>query len=79
MGDNGSVVYDLYANTESGDVCLGMTQGGITHIYNDRTIEIVGGGISGTEGGVDIFITGKQGSIVTAMENGDVRIKWRRY
>ena len=54
QGYNGACVYDLYANTDEGDVSLvGMAQGGIFHIYNDRTIEIIGGQKS-TEGGVDI-------------------------
>ena len=44
VGFNGSSVYDLYGNTDSGDVSLmGMCQGGIYHFYNDRTIEIIDG------------------------------------
>ena len=78
MGQNGSDVYNLYANTESGDKSvIGMTEGGITHVYGDRTIEIVGGEMN-PEGSVDIFITGLHGSIViNALENGDVCIKGR--
>ena len=78
MGQNGSDVYNLYANTESGDKSvIGMTEGGITHVYGDRTIEIVGGE-KNPEGSVDIFITGLHGSIViNALENGDVCIKGR--
>ena len=78
MGQNGSDVYNLYANTESGDKSvIGMTEGGITHVYGDRTIEIVGGE-KNPEGSVDIFITGLHGSIVSnALENGDVCIKGR--
>ena len=78
MGQNGSDVYNLYANTESGDKSvIGMTEGGITHVYGDRTIEIVGGQ-KNPEGSVDIFITGLHGSIViNALENGDVCIKGR--
>ena len=76
MGYNGSDVYNFYANTDEGDVSLvGMSQGGIFHIYNDRTIEIVGGQKS-EETGVDICITGKNGDIwITAMKNGQVRIR----
>ena len=53
---------------------MGMTEGGTFRLYNDRTIEIIGG--QNTErGGVDICITGMKGSIlISAMENGDVRI-----
>ena len=78
MGQNVSDVYNLYANTESGDKSvIGMTEGGITHVYGDRTIEIVGGE-KNPEGSVDIFITGLHGSIViNALENGDVCIKGR--
>ena len=76
MGYNGADVYNLYANTDEGDVSLvGMSQGGIFHIWNDRTIEIVGGQKS-EETGVDIKITGKNGDIwITAMKNGQVRIR----
>lgn len=76
MGYNGADVYNLYANTDSGDVSLvGMTQGGMFHIYNDRCIEIVGGQKS-EETGVDIKITGKNGDIwITAQKNGQVRIR----
>ena len=75
MGFNGSSVYDLYANSDSGDVSLmGMCQGGIYHFYNDRTIEIIGGQNNG-RGSVDVCITGMKGSVViSAMENGDVRV-----
>lgn len=75
VGFNGSSVYDLYGNTDSGDVSLmGMCQGGIYHFYNDRTIEIIGGQNNG-KGSVDVCITGMKGSVViSAMENGDVRV-----
>ena len=43
-------------------------------MYNDKTIEIIAGNKS-ERGGVDICITGMKGSVlITAMENGDVRI-----
>ena len=76
MGYNGSEVYDFYATSEEGDVSLiGMSEGGILHIYNDRTIEIIGGQKS-EETGVDICITGKNGDVwITAMKNGQVRIR----
>ena len=76
VGFNGPGIYDLYGFNDDGDVSLaGMTQGGIYRIYNDRTIEIIGGQNS-ERGGVDICITGMKGSIlITAQENGEVLIK----
>ena len=74
----GPGVYEKYAHTDSGDISLtGMNQAGGYHIYNDQTIEIVGGaGKNNDRGGVDIIITGMKGSVwITAQENGDVRIK----
>ena len=76
VGFNGPGIYDLYGFNDDGDVSLaGMTQGGIYRIYDDRTIEIIGGQNS-ERGGVDICITGMKGSIlITAQENGEVLIK----
>jgi len=76
VGFNGSGIYDLYGTNDQGDVSLaGMTQGGIYRLYNDRTIEIIAGNKQ-ERGGVDICITGMKGSVwITAMENGEVRIK----
>ena len=76
MGYNGANVYGLYANTDAGDVSFsGLAQGGLYKLYNDRTIEIIGGQKS-EETGVDICITGKNGDVwITAMKNGQVRIR----
>jgi len=76
VGFNGSGIYDLYGTNDQGDVSLaGMTQGGIYRLYNDRTIEIIAGNKS-ERGGVDICITGLKGSVlITAQENGEIRIK----
>jgi hypothetical protein len=76
MGLNGSDIYNLYGVTDNGDVSLiGSTEGGMLHIYNDQTIEIVAGEKSKTTG-VDIIITGKNGDIwITAEKNGQVRIR----
>jgi len=76
MGLNGTSVYDLYAVTDNRDVSnVGMTFGGSFHIYNDQSIEIVGGQKSSSTG-VDIQITGKNGDIwITAEKNGQVRIR----
>lgn len=74
----GAGVYEKYAHTDSGDISLcGMNQAGVYHLYNDQTIEIIGGGGKNNDrGGVDIVISGMKGSvIITAQENGDVRIK----
>ena len=75
VGFHGPGVYDIYGNNDQGDVSLmGMTEGGTFRLYNDKSIEIIGGQ-NCERGGVDICITGMKGSIlITAMENGDVRI-----
>lgn len=76
MGLNGTSVYDLYAVTdERMSSTLGMTFGGMFHIYNDQSIEIVAGQKSSSTG-VDIIITGKNGDVwITAEKNGQVRIR----
>jgi hypothetical protein len=76
MGLNGASVYDLYAVNDNRDVSLvGMTFGGMFHIYNDQSIEIIGGQKSSSTG-VDIIITGKNGDVwITAEKNGQVRIR----
>jgi len=76
VGFNGPGIYDLYGFNDDGDVSLaGMTQGGIYRIYNNKSIEIVGGE-KNERGGVDIIITGMKGSIfITAQENGEILIK----
>jgi len=76
MGLSGTSVYDLYAVTDNRDVSnVGMTFGGLYHIYNDQCIEIVGGQKSSSTG-VDIIITGKNGDVwITAEKNGQVRIR----
>lgn len=76
MGLNGSDVYNLYGVNDERDVSLvGMSFGGMFHIYNDQSIEIIGGQKS-TSTGVDIVITGKNGDVwITAEKNGQVRIR----
>lgn len=76
MGGDGTDVYMLYGVTDNKDVCIaGLTEGGTYKIYNDRSVELIGG-IKGTEGGVDIIISGMNGDVtITAMKNGAVRIK----
>jgi len=76
MGCNGTDVYNLYAITDNKDVCIaGLSEGGNYKLYNDRSIEIVAGQKSESNG-VDIIITGRNGDIcITAEKNGRVRIR----
>lgn len=76
MGSNGTDVYMIYGITDNKDVAIaGLTEGGTYKIYNDRSIELIAGS-KGTEGGVDIVIAGMSGDVtITAMKNGQVRIK----
>jgi len=76
MGLNGSTVYDLFAQTASGDKSVvGMSNGGIYHIYNDQCIEIVGGQ-EDDSCGPNIMLTAKTGDVwITAQQNGEVRIR----
>tara|TARA_B100001113_G_scaffold350586_1_gene348011 strand:- start:143 stop:676 length:534 start_codon:yes stop_codon:yes gene_type:complete len=79
MGLNGSIVYDLFAQTANGDKSVvGMSNGGIYHIYNDQCIEIVGGQ-EDESGGVNVNIISKSGDIwLTALDNGEVRIRGKK-
>ena len=76
MGLNAQDVYTMYGITDNNEVNVcGLTEGGIYKIYNDRSIEIVGGKTN-NPGGVDITITSKHGDIcITAEKNGNVRIR----
>ena len=76
MGLNGSTVYDLFAQTASGDKSVvGMSNGGIYHIYNDQCIEIVGGQ-EDDSCGPNIMLTAKTGDVwITAQQNGEVKIR----
>ena len=76
MGCNGTDVYNLYALTDNNDVQVtGLTEGGTYHIYNDRSIEIIAGQKSESNG-VDIVISGRNGDVcITAEKNGRVRIR----
>jgi len=76
MGLNGTDVYNIYAVTDSNDVCLtGLSEGGIYKIYNDQSIEIIAGQNSQSNG-VDIVISGRNGDVcITAEKNGKVRIR----
>jgi hypothetical protein len=76
MGLNGTDVYNLYAVTNSKDVCItGLSEGGTYKIYNDHSIELIAGQKSQSNG-VDIVITGRNGDVcITAEKNGRVRIR----
>lgn len=76
MGAEGADVYKIYAVTDNNDVNLcSLSEGGKYKIHNDKSIEIVAG-MTNTEGGVDIVISGMKGDvIITAMKDGQVKIK----
>lgn len=74
---SGNQIYELYAVTDlEEDVSLiGFGEDGTFHLYNDKTIEIVGGQKTSTNG-VDIIIQGKNGDVViNADRNGRIRIR----
>ena len=76
MGAEGADVYKIYAVTDNDDVNLcALSEGGKYKIHNDKSIEIVAG-MTNTEGGVDIVISGMKGDVlITAMRDGQVKIK----
>ena len=76
MGCNGTDVYNLYGVTNNNDVQVtGLTEGGSYRIYNDRSIELIAGQKSESNG-VDIIISGRNGDVcITAEKNGRVRIR----
>lgn len=76
MGAEGADVYKIYAVTDNKDVNLcSLSESGKYKIHNDKSLEIVAG-MTNTEGGVDIVITGMKGDVlITAMRDGQVKIK----
>jgi hypothetical protein len=76
IGADGSSVYNMYAYTNDNDIHLQtFNESGAYKIINSKGIEIVAGQ-NGSEGDVDICITGKGGDIcITATSNGTVKIK----
>ena len=72
----GPQVFNQQATTDEEDtLSVGLNQKGIYHIYNDKTVEVVGGAGS-KESGVDVVITGKNGDVwITAEQDGRVRIR----
>ena len=75
LGYNGTVVYDLLGSGADGNTStVGMTQGGLYHMYNDQCIEIICGN-KVDAGGVCVNITGANGDVaITAMSSGDVKV-----
>ena len=76
IGIDGKSVYQLYAFNDDNDKHLEtFNETGSYKILNDRGIEIAAGA-KGSEGNVDICITGTGGDVwITAMKNGTVKIK----
>ena len=78
LGVCGNVAYNLYGYADSGDTSnLGLMGNGQFNIFADQCITIDGGAkVDG--GGLCVNIIGSRGDIaITAMNNGDVRIKGR--
>ncbi len=74
---SGNQIYELYGVTDKEeDVSLiGLGEDGNFHLYNDKTIEIVGGQ-KASSNGIDILIQGKNGDVcINADRNGRVRIR----
>jgi hypothetical protein len=76
MGLNGADVFNIYAVTEEKNQCvIGLSEGGLSKIYSDQSLEIVAGQKSQSTG-VDINIVSKSGDVcITAEKNGQVRIR----
>ena len=74
MGENGSVVYNLFGlAADNNTSAIGMNNGGLLHIMNDQSVDIIGGEKAG--GGVSINLIGRSGDItITAQSNGSVKI-----
>ena len=78
LGVCGNVAYNLYGYADSGDSSnLGLMGNGQFNIFADQCITIDGGAnVEG--GGLCVNIIGSKGDIaITAMADGDVRIKGR--
>ena len=78
LGICGNVAYNLYGYSDSGDSSnLGLMGNGQFNIFADQCITIDGGAnVEG--GGLCINIIGSKGDVaITAMADGDVRIKGR--
>ena len=75
-GFGGGTIYALIAEKNKQSSYLGMTEDGQYNLMNDDCITITGGVTK--NGGACVNIVGKNGDVtVTAMRNGDVKIKGR--
>ena len=74
MSETGSTVYSIMGQgTDNTTSTITMTKSGLMSVYNDQSIEIVGG--SKMTNGCNINLIGKNGDItITAMSNGSVKI-----
>ena len=74
MSESGSTVYSIMGQgTDNTTSTITMTKSGLMSVYNDQSIEIVGG--SKMVNGCNINLVGKNGDItITAMSNGSVKI-----
>jgi hypothetical protein len=74
MGGSGTDVYKIYGVTDSGDnqSSISLSSGGLMSIYNDHTLQIVGG-TNNERGREDVVIIGKNGN-VSVSADGTVRI-----
>ena len=74
MSETGTTVYSIMGQgTDNNTSTITMTKSGLMSIYNDQTMEIVGG--SKMVNGCNVNIVGKNGDItITAMSNGSVKI-----
>ena len=76
LGTAGNIAYNLYGYSDSKDISnLGMMGNGQFQILADQCITI-DGGASVEGGGLCVNIIGSKGDVaITAMKNGDVKIK----
>ena len=74
MSESGTTVYSIMGQgTDNNTSTITMTKSGLMSIYNDQSMEIVGG--SKMVNGCNVNIIGKNGDItITAMSNGSVKI-----
>ena len=74
MSESGTTVYSIMGQgTDNNTSTITMTKSGLMSVYNDQSIEIVGG--SKMVNGCNINLVGKNGDItITAMSNGSVKI-----
>ena len=74
MGLTGTDVYKIYGVTDSGDnqSSISLSSGGLMSIYNDHSLQIVGGE-KNEQGREDIVIIGKNGN-VSISADGMIRV-----